>query len=230
MYRVCVYDGKAAENTLFIKEMVIDERGEVQEISESQNFNDYYARISEKEKERPDILVTELNHNARELQLIEQMWKMNPDLQTVYVMDKSHVLTKPVSQSAVVECVNRRMIEDHNMVSFHTKRKMLAVNAREVTHVESKKHNVLIYQDGIPYKFRLKMDECLAQMPDYFIRVHQSYAVNFYYIDSFERKGIILRSGNKIMISRKYFTQAKKKYDELLAQKKKDNDKQPSHS
>lgn len=219
MYRVCVYDSKAAEDTLFIKEIVIDERGEVQEISESQNFNDYYARISEKEKERPDILVTELNHNARELQLIEQMWKMNPDLQTVYVMDKSHVLTKPISQSSVVECVNRRMMEDSQMISFHTKRKMLAVNAREVFYVESRKHNVLIYQNGIPHKFRMKMDECLAQMPDYFIRVHQSYAVNFHYIDSFQRGGIILQSGNKVTVSRKYFTQAKKKYDELLARK-----------
>ena len=76
-------------------------------------------------KERPDILVTELNHNAQELQLIEQMWKMNPDLQTVYVMDKSHVLTKPVSQSSVVECVNRRMIEDSHMISFRSKEKCL---------------------------------------------------------------------------------------------------------
>ena len=220
MYRVCVYDSKAAEDTLFIKEIVIDERGEVQEISESQNFNDYYARISEKEKERPDILVTELNHNAQELQLIEQMWKMNPDLQTVYVMDKSHVLTKPVSQSSVVECVNRRMIEDGQMVSFHTKRKMLAVNAQEVSYVESRKHNVLIYQDGIPHKFRMKMDECLAQMPDYFIRVHQSYAVNFHYIDSFQRTGIILKSGNKVMVSRKYFAEAKERYIALLNQGK----------
>ena len=215
MYRVCIYDSKAAEDTLFIKEIIIDERGEVQEISESQNFSDYYARISEQEKERPDILVTELNHNAQELQLIEQMWKMNPDLQTVYVMDKSHVLTKPVSQSSVVECVNRRMIEDSHMISFRSKRKMLAVNAREVSHVESRKHNVLIYQDGIPHKFRMKMDECLAQMPDYFIRIHQSYAVNFHYIDSFQRKGIILYSGNKIMVSRKYCEQARKKYMEL---------------
>ena len=220
MYRVCVYDSKAAEDTLFIKEIIIDERGEVQEISESQNFNDYYARISEKEKERPDILVTELNHNAQELQLIEQMWKMNPDLQTVYVMDKSHVLTKPVSQSSVVECVNRRMIEDGQMVSFHTKRKMLAVNAQEVSYVESRKHNVLIYQDGIPHKFRMKMDECLAQMPDYFIRVHQSYAVNFHYIDSFQRTGIILKSGNKVMVSRKYFAEAKERYIALLNQGK----------
>ena len=91
MYRVCIYDSKAAEDTLFIKEIIIDERGEVQEISESQNFSDYYARISEQEKERPDILVTELNHNAQELQLIEQMWKMNPDLQTVYVLSLIHI-------------------------------------------------------------------------------------------------------------------------------------------
>lgn len=221
MYRVCVYDSKAAEDALFIKEIVIDERGEVQEISESQNFNDYYARISEKEKERPDILVTELNHNAQELQLIEQMWKMNPDLQTVYVMDKSHVLTKPVSQSSVVECVNRRMIEDSHMISFRSKRKMLAVNAREVSHVESRKHNVLIYQDGIPHKFRMKMDECLAQMPDYFIRIHQSYAVNFYYIDSFQRGGVILQSGNRILMSRKYYAQAKKRYEELFLEQAK---------
>ncbi len=221
MYRVCVYDSKAAEDALFIKEIVIDERGEVQEISESQNFNDYYARISEKEKERPDILVTELNHNAQELQLIEQMWKMNPDLQTVYVMDKSHVLTKPVSQSSVVECVNRRMIEDSHMISFRSKRKMLAVNAREVSHVESRKHNVLIYQDGIPHKFRMKMDECLAQMPDFFIRIHQSYAVNFYYIDSFRRGGVILQSGNRILMSRKYYAQAKKRYEELFLEQAK---------
>lgn len=221
MYRVCVYDSNAAEDALFIKEIVIDERGEVQEISESQNFNDYYARISEKEKERPDILVTELNHNAQELQLIEQMWKMNPDLQTVYVMDKSHVLTKPVSQSSVVECVNRRMIEDSHMISFRSKRKMLAVNAREVSHVESRKHNVLIYQDGIPHKFRMKMDECLAKMPDFFIRIHQSYAVNFYYIDSFQRGGVILQSGNRILMSRKYYAQAKKRYEELFLEQAK---------
>lgn len=216
MYRVCVYDGMAAENTLLIKEMVIDERGEVQEISERQNFNDYYIRILKQEEERPDILVAELNHDRNELRLIEQMWKMDPELQTVYVMDKSHVLTKPVSQSSVVECVNRRMMEDSQMISFHTKRKMLAVNAREVFYVESRKHNVLIYQNGIPHKFRMKMDECLAQMPDYFIRVHQSYAVNFHYIDSFQRKGIILQNGSKIMVSRKYFETAKERYVVLM--------------
>lgn len=216
MYRVCIYDSKAAENTLLIKEMVIDERGEVQEISERQNFNDYYIKILKQEEERPDILVAELNHDRNELRLIEQMWKMDPELQTVYVMDKSHVLTKPVSQSSVVECVNRRMMEDSQMISFHTKRKMLAVNAREVFYVESRKHNVLIYQNGIPHKFRMKMDECLEQMPDYFIRVHQSYAVNFHYIDSFQRKGIILQNGSKIMVSRKYFEAAKERYVVLM--------------
>mgnify|MGYP004677686799 CR=1 FL=1 len=216
MYRVCIYDSKAAENTLLIKEMVIDERGEVQEISERQNFNDYYVRILKQTEERPDILVAELNHDRNELRLIEQMWKMDPELQTVYVMDKSHVLTKPVSQSSVVECVNRRMMEDSQMISFHTKRKMLAVNAREVFYVESRKHNVLIYQNGIPHKFRMKMDECLEQMPDYFIRVHQSYAVNFHYIDSFQRKGIILQNGSKIMVSRKYFEAAKERYVVLM--------------
>ena len=216
MYRVCIYDSKAAENTLLIKEMVIDERGEVQEISERQNFNDYYVRILKQKEERPDILVAELNHDRNELRLIEQMWKMDPELQTVYVMDKSHVLTKPVSQSSVVECVNRRMMEDSQMISFHTKRKMLAVNAREVFYVESMKHNVLIYQNGIPHKFRMKMDECLEQMPDYFIRVHQSYAVNFHYIDSFQRKGIILQNGSKIMVSRKYFEAAKERYVVLM--------------
>ena len=51
MYRVCIYDSKAAENTLLIKEMVIDERGEVQEISERQNFNDYYVRILKQKEE-----------------------------------------------------------------------------------------------------------------------------------------------------------------------------------
>ena len=160
--------------------------------------------------------MAELNHDRNELRLIEQMWKMDPELQTVYVMDKSHVLTKPVSQSSVVECVNRRMMEDSQMISFHTKRKMLAVNAREVFYVESRKHNVLIYQNGIPHKFRMKMDECLEQMPDYFIRVHQSYAVNFHYIDSFQRKGIILQNGSKIMVSRKYFEAAKERYVVLM--------------
>ncbi len=225
MYRVCVYDGKAAENTLFVKEIVIDERGEVQEISESQNFNDYYVKISERKNERPDILVAELNQDRDELQMLDQMWEMNPDLQTVYVMDKAHVLTKPVSQSSIVECVNRRMIEDQNLVSFHTKRKMLAVNARDVSYIESRKHNVMIYQDGIPHKFRMKMDECLAQMPDYFIRVHQSYAVNFHYINSFQRGGIILQTENKILMSRKYYAQAKERYEELFreqGEKKKD--------
>ena len=80
---------------------------------------------------------------------------------------------------------------------------------------------MLIYQDGIPHKFRMKMDECLAQMPDFFIRIHQSYAVNFYYIDSFQRGGVILQSGNRILMSRKYYAQAKKRYEELFLEQAK---------
>lgn len=50
MYRVCIYDSKAAEDTLFIKEIIIDERGEVQEISESQNFSDYYEEFQNRRR------------------------------------------------------------------------------------------------------------------------------------------------------------------------------------
>ena len=60
------------------------------------------------------------------------------------------------------------------------------------------------------------MDEILSEFPTYFIRIHQSYAVNPNWIKKFAPSGILLINDVFLPVSRSRYTKAKEQFLDFL--------------
>lgn len=68
------------------------------------------------------------------------------------------------------------------------------------------------------YFFAAKLDDIAGQLPDYFLRCHQSYLVNMHMIRRLDTQNhvFLLQSNEEILISRRIYREAKERYQRFL--------------
>lgn len=116
----------------------------------------------------------------------------------------------------ILDAMNQESNEKNGIVFLRSKRKMIPLHVDQIKYVESRKHDVLIYEEDTVHKFRMKMDECMRQLPDTFIRIHQSFAVNAHCISSFSKTKVFLESSEVLSISRNRYKLARAQLKALL--------------
>ena len=88
---------------------------------------------------------------------------------------------------------------------------------RKILYISSREHTISIYcTDGTVQKCKGKLSELeLRLCGDVFLRCHQSFLVNIYQVDNLDGNDLII-SGQRVPISRKYFAEVKRRYQEIL--------------
>ncbi len=130
-------------------------------------------------------------------------------------------LLKPVSGEAVsrlLERVSGGLIrKKEKKLSFKWKGEMGSIPYNKILYVASRGHNLFIHcKDGMVQEYGGKLDELMLKLnSDMFCRCHQSFLVNLYYVDNLNGKELII-ADNSIPISRRYYEQVKKRYQEIL--------------
>ena len=78
----------------------------------------------------------------------------------------------------------------------------LKLRFKDVTHVKSEHVYLRIYTtSGKEYLIRENLNRFIFQLPDYFLRCHRSYIVNFENIDTIYKKKIALESGVELPLA-----------------------------
>lgn len=101
------------------------------------------------------------------------------------------------------------------MINVKTKGKFCNLNPEEILYIESSKHDITIYTHKEEQKCRMKLCDFFGSLPDYFIRVHQSYAINARYIKDFDTCGATLLDGRMVPVSRRRRKEAEKAWGNL---------------
>lgn len=68
----------------------------------------------------------------------------------------------------------------------------------------------MIYRKSRTDRVLMKLSDLMSELPDYFVRCHQSYAINIQKIVKFEKSGIEMENGKSIAVSRNRFEETKK--------------------
>lgn len=92
-----------------------------------------------------------------------------------------------------------------------------AIPYRKIRYISSRGHTLSIYcTDGKIQESTGKLSELALQVcGNTFMRCHQSFLVNMYHVDSLRGMELMV-AGEQIPISRRYYAEVKKRYQEIL--------------
>ncbi len=130
-------------------------------------------------------------------------------------------LLKPVQKDSLrklLDKVSENMARYREQsLSFKWRGQSGSIPYRKILYISSMEHTISIYcTDGAVQKCKGKLSELeLRLRGDIFLRCHQSFLVNIYQVDILNGNDLII-SGQRVPISRKYFAEVKRRYQEIL--------------
>lgn len=130
-------------------------------------------------------------------------------------------LVKPVSEGAIkqlLERVARNLARDKEQsLCFKRGGQTGLIPYSKILYISSREHTISIYcKDGTVQECKGKLDEIAQQVcGDVFVRCHQSFLVNMYQIDCLNGYDFMV-AGCQIPISRRYYAEVKRRYQEVL--------------
>lgn len=130
-------------------------------------------------------------------------------------------LLKPIREDAVwglLDRVSRSLVRDkEKSVFFKWYGETGSIPYGKILYISSREHTLAIHcRDGYVQKSKGKLNEMALQIcGDVFCRCHQSFLVNIYQVDSLSGNELLI-SGFRIPISRRYYADVKRRYQEVL--------------
>lgn len=210
-------------------------------VKETDDIKGYYSRLVKKEEKTPDMVIMDIRWDENDEENSDGI-KMSVKLQTLYPKLKiifltgfiqyatdifdarpSAFLVKPINEEKLYETIDKLMneirAEKSEVLSLQCAGGVVNVKVCDIIYLESNKHELILHMNGEQQHVWMKLDEMLPQLPDYFLRIHQSFAVNANYIQKFGAMNVILMNGKELSISRSRYKTAKEGFFDYLESK-----------
>lgn len=205
------------------------------------DINEYAERLKTKKMQVPDIVIMDIRWDEKDEENSDGI-KMSVKLQTLYPKLKvvfltgfiqyatdifdarpSAFLVKPISEAKLYETidklVNEIRTEKSDILSLQCSGGVVNVSVSDIIYLESNKHELILYLNEGKQHVWMKLEEMMPQLPDYFLRIHQSFAVNANYIQKFGAMNVLLMNGKELSISRSRYKTAKEGFFDYLESK-----------
>ena len=237
MYRITICDDqKDALDEL--QQMILQEFSEM-DLYCVQNLKEYGRALVEQREPLPDILFLDIRWEQEEQTGIDwavRLQKKFPKLKIIFftgyiqfatdifMANPSNFLVKPVQKDKLYAAIRRVVGElqaqaKADAVTLKSMGGLRIVDPSEVIYIESNKHEIIVYGTDDTIHAWMKMDDVLSEFPPFFIRIHQSYAVNPNWIKKFAPNGILLIDDVFLPVSRSRYIKAKEQFLNFLENK-----------
>jgi len=115
--------------------------------------------------------------------------------------------------STIQKVIRKQQQSKINFLPLQQKGKEALIPFRNIMYLESNKRKVILHtlDEQIDYYSTLNEEEMKLPVSD-FVRIHQSYIVNFYFIKELSNRSVTLTTGEALPISEKYSSRFKKSY------------------
>ena len=159
-----------------------------------------------------------MNDSMDGIELAKELRGMDKEAFDLYAVQ---YLLKPVQEDALSQLLERvagKLSHDREQsLKFKMRGQSSSIPYGKIRYISSREHTISIFcTDGTVQECRGKLNEFEQRIcGDIFIRCHQSFLVNIYQVDNLSGSDLII-SGQRVPISRKYYTQVKRRYQEIL--------------
>lgn len=191
---------------------------EVVELISEDDLNDYAASGKPLDLLFVDVCLGKKNG----IELVEHLQAAGRDAQVVYVSgyDEAHTrvyatphasfVHKPLRQEdvdlALGQALARREAAAADPLVLRHDHVVDVVRPRDVVYVESDRRHVVIHSRDATHRVYGKLSVLLDGLPGYFVRCHQSYAINLDYVERLSAEAVLLATGESIPVSRRWRT------------------------
>ena len=114
----------------------------------------------------------------------------------------------------------QQILQKNHYFSFKCDGEYLRIPFEDISYFESSAKKVMLQpsKGEKRYCFAAKLDDIARQLPDYFLRCHQSYLINMHMVRSLDSQNHVfwLHSNEDILISRRNYREAKERYQLFL--------------
>ncbi len=130
-------------------------------------------------------------------------------------------LLKPIRPEDIrklLERVSKDIVRNRELsLYFKWRGKIGSIPYNKILYISSRGHTLSIHcRDGSVQECTGRLDEIAGRVSDgVFCRCHQSYLANMHYADNLEGSELVV-AGVSIPVSRRYFADVKKRYQEIL--------------
>ena len=115
-------------------------------------------------------------------------------------------LTKPVDPEKLNRCMDTAIEligKDGPCHTFVSNKVTYRIQYRNIVYFESYHKQIVIHTPERKYTYYAKLQE--LELPRYFFQTHQSFIVNYNYVEVAKSDRMILSDGTEIPVSRKYY-------------------------
>ncbi|GFI02425.1 LytTR family DNA-binding domain-containing protein [Lachnospiraceae bacterium 64-25] len=130
-------------------------------------------------------------------------------------------LLKPVKEETLrrlLDKVSKNLLRNREQkLSFQSRGQAGSIPYSKILYISSREHTLNIYcTDGTVKECQGRLNELAMQVcGSVFMRCHQSFLVNMYHVDNLKGAELIA-AGHYIPVSRRYYADVKKRYQEIL--------------
>lgn len=122
----------------------------------------------------------------------------------IFESDPIYFLVKPIKKDKLYDAIYRAIekCDIKEYVTIKTKGELHRICLDDIIYIESEKRNLHIHTNRYTVTYVNQLSDMEKQLPQEFIRIHQSYIVNINYIDVFDSSSVRLISNYTLPISR----------------------------
>lgn len=165
-----------------------------------------------------DILILDLEESIAYIDLAKTIQERDSHVQIIFIgknkkdiaeifkVTPAYILLKPIDKEELSNALQRAVFnikqKEKAELALNVDRKMLHIPCHEILYIESDLRYLKIHRENRTDRVLMKMAEITGQLPDYFVRCHQSYMVNMEKIRSYDSHGIEIEGERHIPVSR----------------------------
>lgn len=102
--------------------------------------------------------------------------------------------------------------EEGITITIQVKEGIICLIPRDIIYIESNLRVLEIHGHNQNWTVKMKFSELIEKMPEQFVRVHQSFAVNLDYVTALKGHKMEMAEGTEIPISRARYEEARRRF------------------
>ena len=228
------------DNTLFLKE--IEEQLNTLDIAENisafANLDSFLFSIDGGKRYDAVLMDIDWNKEADGMDAAAELYKLCPETKIIYVTgfverfsqhiflkraNLSGFLTKPVDKELLLanllKVADTMPFQEQPTLVLRQQGTAVSVPAREIQYIESDRHIVHVHTSGETVKAYEQLETIMLSLPGSFFQCHKSYIVNMSHISYIHSRDILLKSGERVPVSRARYAETRAAYFSYMGQR-----------
>lgn len=208
----------------YLKSIISEHYGKLHQISTFSNAEELLGFNGEADLLLSDVKLNDING----IEVCRDFLKSHSDLKIIFITGYPTeyyeeifeyfrpygFIGKPIREELLFKRIDNisRLLNSNQKIKFLSKGNTVSINPNAIIYIESHGRQKFVTTEKDVIIINQSFDDILEILPEYFIRCHNAFIINFNYITAYKNDNIVITNGKIIPIGRKHKSSFREKY------------------